>query len=151
MLISVRQALAILLDGVLALMLIMFVSMAAMVSVLFSAIITERRRELGLLKAIGARRRQIIGMLLIEAVSTTALGGGVGCLFGLLLMRFFEHSLVYYLEGIGIPFLWLGAGMTALFALLCVLLASLIGAVGAFFPAWRASRRDAYDLIRSEG
>jgi putative ABC transport system permease protein len=67
------------------------------------------------------------------------------------LMRFFEHSLVYYLEGIGIPFLWLSAGMTALFALLCVLLASLIGAVGAFFPAWRASRRDAYDLIRSEG
>jgi putative ABC transport system permease protein len=150
-LISVRQGLAILLDGVLALMLVMFVSTAAMVSVLFSAIITERRRELGLLKAIGARRRQIIGMLLIEAVSTTAVGGGVGCLFGLLLMRFFEHSLVYYLEGIGIPFLWLGAGMTALFALLCVLLASLIGAVGAFFPAWRASRRDAYDLIRSEG
>jgi putative ABC transport system permease protein len=150
-LVSVRQGLAILLDGVLALMLIMFVSTAAMVSVLFSAIITERRRELGLLKAIGARRGQIIGMLLIEAVSTTAVGGGAGCLLGLLLMRFFEHSLVYYLEGVGIPFLWLGAGVTALFALLCILLASLIGAVGAFFPAWRASQRDSYDLIRSEG
>jgi putative ABC transport system permease protein len=66
-------------------------------------------------------------------------------------MRFFEHSLVYYLEGIGIPFLWLGPGMTALFALLCILLASLIGAIGAFFPAWLASRREPYDLIRSEG
>ena len=37
-------------------MVLMFASMAVMVSVLFSAIVTERRGELGLLKAIGARR-----------------------------------------------------------------------------------------------
>ena len=67
MLTSIRQGLAALLNGVLGLMVIMFVSTALMVSVLFSAIITERRRELGLLKAIGARRGQIIGVLLIEA------------------------------------------------------------------------------------
>jgi putative ABC transport system permease protein len=150
-LISIRQGLAVLLDGILALMLLMFISTAAMVSLLFSAIISERRRELGLLKAIGARPRQIIGMLLIEAVGATAVGGAAGCLLGLLLMRAFEHSLVYYLKGIGIPFTWLGAGMTALFALICILLASVIGAVGAFFPAWQASRREPYDLIRSEG
>jgi putative ABC transport system permease protein len=150
-LISIRQGLAVLLDGILALMGLMFISTATMVSLLFSAIITERRRELGLLKAIGARPRQIIGMLLIEAVGATAVGGAAGCLLGLLLMRAFEHSLVYYLEGIGIPFTWLGASMTALFALICILLASLIGAVGAFFPAWQASRREPYDLIRSEG
>ena len=150
-LISIRQGLAVLLDGILALMLLMFVSTAAMVSVLFSAIITERRRELGLLKAIGARPRQIIGMLLIEAIGATAVGGAAGCLLGLLLMRAFEHSLVYYLAGIGIPFTWLGTGMTGLFALVCILLASLIGAVGALFPAWQASRREPYELIRSEG
>jgi len=90
-------------------------------------------------------------MLLIEAVSATAVGGIAGCLLGLLLMRGFEHSLVYYLEGIGIPFAWLGTGTIGLFALLCILLASFIGAIGAFFPAWQASRREPYDLIRSEG
>ena len=41
------------------LMALMFVSTALMVSVLFSAIVTERRGELGLLKAIGARRSQV--------------------------------------------------------------------------------------------
>ena len=103
MLTSIRQGLAALLNGVLGLMVIMFVSTALMVSVLFSAIITERRRELGLLKAIGARSGQIIGMLLTEAALATALGGVMGCVLGVLLMRIYEHSLVYYLDRMGIP------------------------------------------------
>jgi putative ABC transport system permease protein len=151
MLTSIRQGLSALLDSVLVLMVVMFISTAAMVSVLFSAIVAERRRELGLLKAIGARRGQIIGMLLAEAAIATAIGGILGSALGFLLMRSFEHSLVYYLQGLGIPFVWLGAGTISLIAIACVLLASLIGAAGALLPAWRASRADPYDLIRSEG
>ena len=151
MLTSIRQGLAALLNGVLGLMVIMFVSTALMVSVLFSAIITERRRELGLLKAIGARRGQIIGVLLTEAALATALGGLMGCVLGVLLMRIYEHSLVYYLDRMGIPFVWLNTATTGLIALACILLASLIGVAGALYPAWRASRREPYDLIRSEG
>ena len=151
MLTSIRQGLAALLNGVLGLMVIMFVSTALMVSVLFSAIITERRRELGLLKAIGARSGQIIGMLLTEAALATALGGVMGCVLGVLLMRVYEHSLVYYLDRMGIPFVWLNAATTALIAFGCIALASLIGIAGALYPAWRASRQEPYDLIRSEG
>ena len=117
MLTSIRQGLAALLNGVLGLMVIMFVSTALMVSVLFSAIITERRRELGLLKAIGARSGQIIGMLLTEAALATALGGVMGCVLGVLLMRIYEHSLVYYLDRMGIPFVWLNTTTTGLIAL----------------------------------
>ena len=151
MLTSIRQGLAALLNGVLGLMVIMFVSTALMVSVLFSAILTERRRELGLLKAIGARRGQIIGVLLTEAALATALGGLMGCVLGVLLMRIYEHSLVYYLDRMGIPFVWLNTATTGLIALACILLASLIGVAGALYPAWRASRQEPYDLIRSEG
>ncbi|MGB8487322.1 MAG: ABC transporter permease, partial [Xanthobacteraceae bacterium] len=142
MLTSIRQGLAALLNGVLGLMVIMFVSTALMVSVLFSAIITERRRELGLLKAIGARRGQIIGMLLTEAALATALGGVMGCVLGVLLMRIYEHSLVYYLDRMVIPFVWLNTTTTGLIALACILLASLIGIAGALYPAWRASRQE---------
>jgi putative ABC transport system permease protein len=151
MLTSIRQGLTALLDGVLALMVVMFVSTAAMVSVMFSAIVAERRRELGLIKAIGARRGQIVGVLLTEAAIATAAGGIFGCMLGVLLMRLFEHSLVYYLQGLGIPFVWLGTATINLIAVACVLLASLIGVIGALLPAWRASRADPYDLIRSEG
>jgi putative ABC transport system permease protein len=151
MLTSIRQGLTALIDGVLALMALMFVSTAAMVSVLFSAIIAERRRELGLLKAIGAQRSHIIGMLLTEAVIATAVGAVLGCALGVLLMRLYQHSLVYYLQSLGIPFAWLDAVETGLIALACILLAALIGACGALVPAWRASGREPYDLIRSEG
>jgi putative ABC transport system permease protein len=151
MLTSIRQGLAALLEGVFALLIIMFVSTAAMVSLLFSVTITERRRELGLLKAIGARQGQIIGMLLAEAALATAIGGMLGCMLGVLLMRFYEHSLVYYLQSLGIPFVWPGTVTCAVIAIACIVLASLIGIVAALFPAWRASRREPYDLIRSEG
>jgi putative ABC transport system permease protein len=151
MLTSIRQGLTSLLGGVLALMAIMFASTGLMVSVLFSAIITERRRELGLLRAIGARRNQIVGMLLMEAGLATAAGGLAGCVLGLLLMRVYERSLVYHLDNMGIPFLWLSIGTTGLIALACIALTSLIGAAGAFYPAWRASRLEPYALIRSEG
>jgi putative ABC transport system permease protein len=151
MLTSIRQGLAALLDGVLALVLVVFVSTGLMVGVLFSAIISERRRELGLLKAIGARRSQIVGLLLAEATLATAAGGALGCLLGLLLMRAFEHSLVHHLESMGIPFAWLDPGAIGLIALVCIAFGSVVGAAGALYPAWRASREQPFELIRSEG
>jgi len=148
---GIRQGLAALLDGILALMALMFVSTALMVSVLFSAIVTERKGELGLLKAIGARRGQVIGMMVTEAVLATGVGGLVGVALGVLMLRLFERSLVYYLEKLGVPFVWLDTPRTIAFAVSAIVLASVIGALGVLYPAWRASRRDAYDLVRSEG
>ncbi|CAN5565937.1 FtsX-like permease family protein [soil metagenome] len=148
---GIRQGLAALLNGILALMALMFVSTALMVCVLFSAIVTERRGELGLLKAIGARRGQIVGLMMAEAVLATGIGGALGVVLGVLVMRLYERSLVYYLENVGVPFLWLDLPRTIAIAAIAILLACLIGASGALYPAWRASRRDPYDLVRGEG
>lgn len=146
---GIRQGLAALLDGILALMVLMFASTALMVSVLFSAIVTERRGELGLLKAIGARRGQVLGVMVTEAVLATGIGGILGVVLGVLVMRLFERSLVYYLENVGVPFLWVDLPRTIAFAVGAIVLASAIGVAGVLYPAWRASRRDAYDLVRS--
>ncbi len=148
---GIRQGLAALLKGILALMFLMFASMAVMVSVLFSAIVTERRAELGLLKAIGARGAQLIGVMVVEALIATGLGGVLGVTLGVLVMRLYERSLVYYLDNIGVPFVWLDLPHTVAFAAAAIVLAAAIGALGALYPAWRASRRDAYDLVRGEG
>ncbi len=151
MLTSIRQGLGSLLDGALALMVVMFVSAALLLSVVFSAIISERRRELGLLRAIGARRSQIIWMLMTEAALATAVGGGFGVALGALLMRFYEHSLIYHLESMGLPFVWLSVAGASAIGALCIALAALAGALGALAPAWRTSSLEPYDLIRSEG
>jgi putative ABC transport system permease protein len=145
---GIRQGLAALLDGILALMVLMFVSTALMVSVLFSAIVTERRSELGLLKAIGARRGQVLGVMVTEAMLATGIGGILGVVLGVLVMRLFERSLVYYLENVGVPFLWVDLPRTVAFAVGAIVLACAIGVAGVLYPAWRASRRDAYDLVR---
>jgi putative ABC transport system permease protein len=146
---GIRQGLAALLDGIVALMALMFASTALMVSVLFSAIVTERRAELGLLKAIGARRGQVLGVMVVEALLATGIGGIAGVVLGVLAMRLFERSLVYYLENVGVPFLWVDLPRTIAFAVAAIVLASVIGVVGVLYPAWAASRRDAYDLVRS--
>lgn len=146
---GIRQGLTALLGGAVALLGLMFLSMAAMVSVLFSAIVSERRAELGLLKAIGARRGQIAGLTVLEAAMATGAGGLMGVLVGALLLRLFERALVFHLTEMGIPFLWLDRGGMALAAGACVAAAVLVGVAGALVPALRASRQEPYDLIRA--
>jgi putative ABC transport system permease protein len=84
-------------------------------------------------------------------VMATGAGGLIGVAMGVLLLRAFERSLVYHLIEMRVPFLWPEPRYMILSAIACVFAASLIGAVGALVPAWRASRRDAYDLIRGDG
>ena len=144
---GVRQSLEALLNGALLLVALTLASTVIMVSVLFSAIVAERRGELGLLKAIGARRSQIIRLMVIEAMIVTGIGGLVGVVFGELLLRLFARSVVYHLSEMGVSFLWLGTAETLLIAAACIVVAALIGAAGALVPTWRASRLDAHELL----
>ena len=102
-----------------------------MVSVLFSAIIAERSRELGLLKAIGARRAQIVGMLLMEAGLATAVGGVVGCMLGVLLMRGLRTLAGSPSRPHGHSVRLVRGRNIGLIALSCIALTALIGAAGA--------------------
>lgn len=80
----------------------------------------------------------------------TGVGGVLGVTLGVAVMRFYERSLVYYLENIGVPFVWLDLPRMVV-AAAAIALASAIGALGSLYPAWRASGRDANDLVRGEG
>jgi putative ABC transport system permease protein len=144
---GIGQGVSALFGGALSLVVMTFASTALMVGVLFSGIVAERRSEVGMLKAIGARRAQIIRLLLAEAIVVTGVGGAIGVMFGGLLLRLFEHSLVYSVTKMGVSFLWLNQTATFAVAAACILGAALTGMIGAFTPAWRASRKDPYELI----
>lgn len=148
---ATRQSTTVLLQGIVLSGGIMLTSSLILIGLLFAAIIAERRREIGVLLAIGARRRDITLMLLAEAAITTAVGGVVGLMLGCALLVIFENSLVYYLKTLHMDFAWPSAQHIVAGALALEALAIVSGLIAAIVPAWKATQKDPYVLIQGEG
>ena len=103
--------------------------------------VTERTREIGLRKAVGARKRDILSQFLTEAVMLSLVGGIIGILLGAS-----GAAIVSYLLR--------NEGFSAVITVDAVLLATLFSAgVGLFFgiyPAQRASALNPIDALRYE-
>jgi putative ABC transport system permease protein len=148
---SVRHVLAAVLSGLTVFTALMLLASAVMVGVLFSAILTERRRELGVLLAVGTRRRQLVGMILAEAALATGLGGVCGLAVGAAVLLGFRRSIGYYFETINVPLIWPSTWTIGAYAMSTVALSIAVGLVGVAIPAWRASGLEPYELVRGEG
>lgn len=146
---SVRQNLAALFTGTIALTAVLILGNVLMISAIFSTIVNERKKELGLLRAIGARRLAIFNLMLSESVMLTTLGGLVGLALGVILLRLFARSIGFHLESLNIPFLWPPLPHIGLLGTGSVLFALLVGALGALYPAVAGSRIEPYDAIRA--
>jgi putative ABC transport system permease protein len=149
-LISSRQALSTLLVGIAAFTAFQLVALLILVSLLFSAIVQERYREVGLLRAMGAKPNQIMTIILAEAAVITGLGGLAGLGFGAAVLLTFARSLGFYFALLGVPFSWPPAAVLEAGALLAIVLSVGLGLLGAFLPAWRVRRMEPYALIQAE-
>lgn len=100
--------------------------------------VAERTKEIGLRKAVGARRMDILGQFLIEAVTITFAGGLIGVFTG--------FGLAYLISfAIGFPAL-----VSAWSVVLGVGVSSLVGIVSGLYPAWRAADLDPVQAMRAE-
>ena len=100
--------------------------------------VTERTKEIGIRKAVGARQSDILRQFLIEAVTVTAIGGAIGVLTG--------FGLAYLISKLmGFPLL-----MSIGSAVLGVGVSSLVGIISGLWPAWRAARLHPIDALRAE-
>ncbi len=100
--------------------------------------VTERTREVGIRKAIGARRRDILWQFLVEAATLAVIGGGIGVLIGILFAVILDHvsPLPAAVE------LWAvatGLGVS-----------SGVGIIFGLFPAVKAARLDPIESLRYE-
>ncbi len=92
--------------------------------------VTERTFEVGLRKALGATRNQILLQFLIESALLCVVGGILG-----LFLSFGATALVGYL-------LEMTMTITAFYAVLSILVSSVIGIIAGLYPAWKAARLD---------
>src|SRR5919206_5109533 len=91
--------------------------------------VTERTKEIGIRKALGARRNDILKQFLVEAVVLSAIGGATGTLIAWLLGRIVSAVLIP-------TYLSVGAVIVA------VTVSGAIGVAAGLFPAWKAARLD---------
>jgi putative ABC transport system permease protein len=100
--------------------------------------VTERTREIGIRKAVGASRVDLLGQFLTEAITLTGIGGVLGTLTGLGAAR-----LITALTGFpsAMPVQWI---------LVAVFVSAGVGLIFGMYPAARAARLDPVDAIRHE-
>lgn len=105
--------------------------------------VTERTREIGLLRAVGLKRSSVWRMITVESMVMAVFGTILGMILGVSL----GSALVLALESFGfdgptIPWVWL---------VIYTVLAAIAGVLAALWPAWRASRLDILKAIATDG
>lgn len=142
---SVRKQLFVLLKSILMVSVVLWIMALLMIGVIFSMIVNERQREIGLLRAMGARRSTVFRLIMLEAASLSALGGVIGIAVGGVLLFSFK-SLIR--AAIHVPYLWPEPSRFALLISVSLALAFLTGIAAALYPAARSSRMEPFEAIR---
>jgi putative ABC transport system permease protein len=111
------------------------------------ASVTERTREIGIRRAVGATRRHIIAQFLTETTTLSSIGGALGVGVGLgavFLLAWFKRAwpAAFTQMGVPIPTDWsIIAGLTV---------AVLVGTVFGLYPAIKAAHQDPIESLRHE-
>ena len=100
--------------------------------------VTERTQEIGLKKAIGARKRRILGQFLTEAAVLTSFGGVLGVIFGIVAANVMSRLM-------GIP-----TGISVPAMMIAVVFSVCIGLIFGYLPARKAANLNPIDALRSE-
>lgn len=105
----------------------------------------ERRREIGMLKAVGAERWHVLLLFLSEALIISLIGGGIGCglgLAGVYLIQWFVSTLGLELT---IPLLISPSILAG-----AILIAAGIGIIAGLYPSWQAANVPPVEALRYE-
>lgn len=105
--------------------------------------VTERTREIGLLRAVGIKRSAVWGMITLESVVMAVFGTLLGIILGVGLGAALVDSLSNFgFERVVIPWMWIA---------IYTVLSMIAGVLAAVWPAWRASRLDILKAIAADG
>jgi len=142
---AVKRQLQVLIRTIGAIGLTLWLVTVVLIGIVFSMAVNERQREIGLLRAMGARRQNIFNMITIEAALLSLVGGIVGILAGGGLLLLCKEPLRLAFK---LPYIWPDARYVAFAAVLSLCVALASGVAAAAWPAYRSSRMEPYLAIR---
>ncbi|MCM3903994.1 MAG: ABC transporter permease [Pyrinomonadaceae bacterium] len=99
--------------------------------------VTERTKEIGIRKSLGARQMDILKQFLVEAVTLSAIGGAVGVTIAWIIGRVLTAMFFPTFLSLGAIFIAVGVSMG-------------VGVMAGVFPAWKAARLDPIEALRAE-
>ncbi|MDH4162471.1 MAG: FtsX-like permease family protein [Nitrospirota bacterium] len=143
---TVRKQLSGLIHIVFIISIVLWIIVLLIMAFAFTMIVNERRRELGLLRAMGATRTHVFALILMEAATLSAAGGAIGMSLGFMLLLTFKNLLLHYLK---LPYLFPSLPDLIMLIAVALVVAVLTGIIAAFLPARSLSRKEPYEAIRS--
>ncbi len=144
--ISVKRQLTSMLDAFFLPIIILMGMGTVILAVVFSMSANERKREVGLLRAMGAKERDIFTLFLREAIMISILGGTFGVLGGGSIIILFKNRLMATLN---LLYIWPQAATVAEVIIITLAASVLIGIIAGLFPAIRAARQEPYESFRA--
>ncbi|MGI9069346.1 MAG: ABC transporter permease [Pyrinomonadaceae bacterium] len=99
--------------------------------------VTERTKEIGIRKSLGARQMDILKQFLVEAVTLSAMGGAVGVIIAWIIGRVLTAVFFPTFLSIGAVIIAVGVSMA-------------VGVMAGVFPAWKAARLDPIEALRAD-
>ena len=116
--------------------------------------VSERTREIGIRKAVGAKRRDILMQFIIEALVVTTFGGLLGVGVGLAITQVLQHDWDFTINLLVTSFKVSASGsdyvITPIWILAGIGMSAATGLIFGVYPAWRAARLDPIEALRRE-
>jgi putative ABC transport system permease protein len=143
---TVRKQLSGLIKAILFISIILWVIVLLIMAFAFYMIVNERRREIGLLRAMGATKGHIAAIIMNEATLLSAAGGAAGILLGYALLISFKNLMLHYLK---LPYLFPSTPELIALTVGALCFSILTGLLAALLPSLMILKVEPYDAIRS--
>ena len=142
---TVRRQMKGILKGIFGVSLMLWLMALLMMGFAFYMIVNERQREIGVLRAMGAKRLDVFKLIITEAVTISLAGGVFGIVAGGSLLFTFKKLLLHYLR---LPYLMPSIITLIEFIFMAIIFSVITGFISTILPGYSATRMEPYEAIR---